>query len=386
MIVSGGEIAMEYPALLTIDSLSRFINCSLLINRSSIHAGQVFMNDWARTIGNPRRIFTVRGGPTLSGASWAELSHAFGWEMIHAPQFPSHQNGSDERSTRSLKIAIKNIISATGALGPSQEIVTQAVIAKNHVPHAVTGLPPALVMTGRGDFLPGHGRAAFTHGPEQHDAITRVNNSTSVILNARNAIITADSNYAIKTMLNRKSPGRFMSHFFPGASVQIAMNNSRVGTYRVVSVIDSNLALGRSNRIFKRPKCKTRMIHDFETERFDATAIPAADDHPVNESDIDPLKGANDQSVGSSNDTGINVGVLPPEMSHMDELVGASVKNDASAIQFSQPENDNAYGTLAPRDTYHRILTVKYVDIYGIITCVDHPNLSNHDEKWNSFV
>ena len=253
-----GKMAKEYPALFMIDSLSRFINCALLINRASIHAGQVFMNDWVRTIGKPMGIITDRGGPTLSGAAWADLSHTFGWQMIHAPQNAPHQNGLAERSTRSLEIAVKHIISATNAKAPCQEILTQAVIAKNHVPHAVTGVPPALAMTGRCDILPGYSQTAFAHDPDQADSLTRVGNSLSTILNARNAIIIADAKYPIKTVLARKSPARYKSHFYPGASVQIAMNHSWVGTYRVASVLDSNLILGRSERLFKWPECKTR--------------------------------------------------------------------------------------------------------------------------------
>lgn len=48
-----GRISNEYPALFTIGSLSRFINCSLLIPRPADHVGQTFANDWVRTIGYP---------------------------------------------------------------------------------------------------------------------------------------------------------------------------------------------------------------------------------------------------------------------------------------------------------------------------------------------
>ena len=75
-----------------------------------------------------------------------------------------------------------------------------------------------------------------------------------------------------------------MTHFSPGFSVQIAMNQSWVGTYRVVSVLDSNLVLERRSKIPKWPKCKTRVIHDMEAERFDSTIV----DSGVNE-DKSPL-------------------------------------------------------------------------------------------------
>ena len=256
-----------------IDSLSRFANCTLLINKASGHAAQIFLDDWVRTLGKPRRIITDRGGPTLQGEAWANLSHIFGWQMIRAPKFHPNQNGMAERSTRSLKIAVKNLIAATQALAPTQEILTQAVIAKNHVPHAVTGVPPAMAMTGRCDILAGHGMAAFTHDPNASDSLGRSTNNLSNILNARNAIIMADASYAIKTMLSRKPPGRFMTHFTPGAAVQIATKQSWIGTYRVVSVLGSSLVLERANRIFKWPKCKTRVIHDLENERFGSTVV-----------------------------------------------------------------------------------------------------------------
>ena len=245
------KISKEFPALFMIDSLSRFVNCALLINRASGHASQIFLDDWVGTLGKPRRIITDRGGPTLQGEAWTDLSHIFGWQMIHAPKFSPNQNGLAERSTRSLEIAVKNLITATQALAPTQEILTQAVIAKNHVPHAVTGIPPAMAMTGRCDILDGHGQTAFTHDPNASDSLIRTTNNLNNILNARNAIIAADASYAIKTMLSRKSPDRCMTHFAPGVSVQIAMKQSWIGTYRVVSVLDSNLVLERANRIFK---------------------------------------------------------------------------------------------------------------------------------------
>ena len=55
-------------------------------------------------------------------------------------------------------------------------------------------------------------------------------------------------------------------------------------------------------------------------------------------------------------------------------------------IQFSQPENESAYGVLAPRDTYHRSLPAKSVDIYGIITRAEHSNPMSRDEIWSSSV
>ena len=110
-------------------------------------------------------------------------------------------------------------------------------------------------MTGRCDILSGYSHTASVHAPEQADSLLKVNNSPVAILNARNAIIADGANNAIKTMLNRISPDRYKIHFCPGASVEIAMNHSRVGTYRLVSVLGRNLILARDARLFKWPKC-----------------------------------------------------------------------------------------------------------------------------------
>ena len=65
------------------------------------------------------------------------------------------------------------------------------------------------------------------------------------IATARNAIIFAEANQSVKTMLNRKAPGRFLNHFYVGPSVQIAIGKSRTGTYRAQSVLGRNLILER---------------------------------------------------------------------------------------------------------------------------------------------
>ena len=120
----GERIAKDYPALFMIDSLSRFINCSWLIARASEHAGRIFMDDCVRPLGKPRRIISDKGGPTLAGKIWTDVSHTFGRQMIRAPAFTPNQNVLAERSTRLLEIAVKNIISGTKAICPSREIST----------------------------------------------------------------------------------------------------------------------------------------------------------------------------------------------------------------------------------------------------------------------
>ena len=78
----GSRISKEYPALFAIDSLSRFINRSLLIARTSDHVGQTFANDWVRAIGKPRRLIADAGGLSMAGNLWLELRHIYGRGMI----------------------------------------------------------------------------------------------------------------------------------------------------------------------------------------------------------------------------------------------------------------------------------------------------------------
>ena len=150
-------------------------------------------------------------------------------------------------------------------------------------------------MAGRCDILAGYGRAAFTREPAQSDPLWRVANNLHNILNARNAISVSDSSQAIKTTLARKSLGGFTTHFSPGASLRISPNHSRTGEYRVVSLLDSNLVLGRAIRLFKWPKCKTRSIHDMPNGRFDATKIPDGDS-------VDPVQPTTNQTTVTDND------------------------------------------------------------------------------------
>ena len=169
--------------------------------------GGPFLNDWARALGKQRRIPTDRGGAGLSGEFRSEMSHVFGRQMIRAPTQSPHQNGLDGRSVRSLAPAARNIIHATDAKCPSQEVLTQAAIAENHVPRAKTGIPPALAMTGQCDVFAGRAFTAFNRDPKIADSLFRVMNTMSSVMNARNALIFNDANGAIRKMLSLTSPG-----------------------------------------------------------------------------------------------------------------------------------------------------------------------------------
>ena len=364
MIAGGEKVSKEFPALFTIDSLSRFINCSLLISRTAEHCGQTFLNDCVRTIGKPRRIITDAGGPTLTGAFWRELSDTYGRQMIQGPKFTPQQNGLAERAVRSFKIAVRNIYYSMENPCPCQEILTQAVIAKNHVPRTATGIPPALAMTGRCDILAGYSHTAFNRDPEVADSVMKVNNNMRNIMNARNAIIHADARYAVRTMINRKAPDRFLNHFYVGASVQIAWGNVWSGTYRVLAVLDSNLVLGRAGRVSKWPKCKSRIIHDDSIRRFDTATIPNHDNEIVEKdnNDLAESSGLNDLVNPE-----LDLCELPSEPLPQIEDEDIEVQDDVLICEMFRP-----------KDTYIHIPPGNFVGSVTQVICPEH----HTPEKW----
>ena len=122
------------------------------------------------------------------------------WMAIHTSSCPGpHQNGLAERTVRSLKAAVQSIVQNDKYSQPSQALLTLAVIAKNHAPHSVTGLPPSFAMTGRCDIASGASTCMWEHDPMSHDSLIPQLNSLRKILEARNAVIVADSSNAIRT-------------------------------------------------------------------------------------------------------------------------------------------------------------------------------------------
>ena len=81
-------------------------------------------------------------------------------------------------------------------------------------------------------------------------------------MNARDAIIHADANLAVKTIIGRMSKGRCRIFFPMGSSVQIAHRRRRIGDFRVVAHLNSNIALGKGGYLPKWPKYKTRLIEE----------------------------------------------------------------------------------------------------------------------------
>ena len=175
------------------------------------------------------------------------------------PRSPN-QNGLAERAVRSLKIGVRNIIAITTDACPCREIITQAVVDKNQAPHSTTGIPPALAMAGRCDVFGGFAHTAFDREPAPADSLWRDDNAIRNIPNSRNAIIMADANNSIPTMMAKISPGRFMDFSTIGSAVQITTDDKiRKGSYRAIGTLRSNLISELAGKVFKWPKCRTRL-------------------------------------------------------------------------------------------------------------------------------
>ena len=152
------------------------------------------------------------------------------------------------KSGKVAKISLKQLLLDVTAQ-PSQALITQVAMARNHCPHTVTGIPPALAVAGRSDLLAGHASTDWGRDPESIDRAARQLNSMRHILNARNAIITDDEKRALATCANRNIPDR--SREFPpnGSSVQIASRNQWVGCIRAVGRAASNLIIEKGKCI-----------------------------------------------------------------------------------------------------------------------------------------
>ena len=87
--VQGGKS----PALIMVDSLSRYVNCSLIGKLTGENVLQTFLNDWVRPLGKPRRILMDNGGPGFKNKAWTDASGIFGWQIVMAPPQTQSQNG-----------------------------------------------------------------------------------------------------------------------------------------------------------------------------------------------------------------------------------------------------------------------------------------------------
>ena len=160
-----GVCGKNPTALLISDCMSRFAVCSLVTDCKAATLIAVVLDDWVRTLGKPRRVIMDNGPPGMFGTKWNDFSHTDVVQLIHAQNSAPHQNGLVERVVRPLKACIRAILSDSD-IPPSQTILTQAAMARNHAPHTVAGIPPALAMAGRCDLLAVRAATAWSHNPD----------------------------------------------------------------------------------------------------------------------------------------------------------------------------------------------------------------------------
>ena len=283
--------------------------CSLLANLAGDCAAVTFMNDWVRFLGKPRRLISGIGGPRFTGEAWASLGNIFGWQDVRAPAGAAYQNGLCERDARQVKIAVRTITVAEGCIHPNQLILTWATIAKNHVPHATTGIPPAYGMTGRCDMLAGYSATAWKPGPSSDSLMLDQTSPMVKIMHDRNAIMTADANNRIGRCIRRNLRGRAYDPFVVGGAVQVAIGKAWVVSWNVIAVTTGNIVVGKGTRLAKWPKCKARLIHDDARGPFDSVPTPEGhSDLPTVISDGSDKDAHSDVGLPSDIDPGIDEG------------------------------------------------------------------------------
>ena len=146
--------------------------------------------------------------------------------------------------------------------------------------------------------------------------------------------------------------------------MQIALDKSWTGTYRVVAVIDSNLVLERAGRISKWPKCKSRLIHDDSLGRFDSVVLPPEEEGKEKEKRKDISRSSHSHPLNVSSDLDI-VSESSDTLNHP-ELQDAEV-DDSDAV--SEYLNCTMF---RPKDNYFRIHPISAIESTTQITCPEH--------------
>ena len=88
-------------APLIVGCATRPVAHSLIVDCKAVTRITILINDWARTLGKPRRIIMDNGSPGMFGTEWGEISHTYATQLVHAPKSASYQNGLSERVVRS---------------------------------------------------------------------------------------------------------------------------------------------------------------------------------------------------------------------------------------------------------------------------------------------
>ena len=140
--VTNPEVGIwKSPALIALGSISRYTNCSRSGRIDGGDALSTFLKDWARQLGKPRRILHDTCGTGFRNQLRTEAIDTSGWKIIMAPPGTQSQNGLAERAVLSLKVAVRNALSAESRPVAGQRVSTLSVISKNHAPNTINGAP-----------------------------------------------------------------------------------------------------------------------------------------------------------------------------------------------------------------------------------------------------
>lgn len=261
-------------ALIMVFALTRFAGFSLLPNLTGDCAAVTFLNDWVRYMGKPGRLISDIGCPGFTGAAWASLGNIFGLQDVRAHAGTAYQNGLCERAVRQVKIASRAIMVEEGRSQPDQLILTWETIAKNHAPHATTGIPPAYGMAGRCDILSCYSATAWQPDPSSDSLMLDQTSPMVKITQARNATMAADASNRIGRCIRRNLRDRAIEPFAVGGTVQLAIGKAWAGPRNVIAVTSGNIAVGRGKRLVKCPKCRDRAIRGEMEEPPNSVPIP----------------------------------------------------------------------------------------------------------------
>ena len=151
----------------------------------------------------------------------------WGWGYIKAPTRASRINDMEGRSVRTPKTALQSIAINDGRIHLTQELITLAAIAKNHTARAITGFPPEFAMTGRCDIAIGESTCVWEHGPLSRALLIPQMAPLRDILDARDATAQADSENAVRLILNHNRQEGKRTFFAVASAVQIAVGRQR---------------------------------------------------------------------------------------------------------------------------------------------------------------
>ena len=185
-----GMSGKRFSALLMVGCLARFPIPPIAQGCRSATLTGALLNDRIRPLGKPRCIIAENGPPVAVCIERRGMPHTYSIVLAHAPNRNRRRMGWRSELPRRWKCPLANYY-LTFPMAPSKTVLIQVATARNHVPHTVTGIPPASAMTGRPDLLSGNAAAAWSQDPHPIDPSVRLSNAIRNIPNARNAIIAS---------------------------------------------------------------------------------------------------------------------------------------------------------------------------------------------------